>query len=537
MEQKYAEQIVLDCLQPIYGFVLKKTRTTEDAKDLTQEIVLKSYRALLGTSPEDPVAFMWRIARNELANYYRSKSRSSIGIPIDDISETLESADEDIADLISMQESCWRIQREIAYLSKLQQTIIIAYYYDGKKVSEIAKDMKISDGTVKWHLFEARSNLKKGMETMRKSSDLKFNPIKFSIMGVNGSAGTMGGTNNFLRSTLSQNISYAVYYEAKTITQIADDLGVSPVYIESEAEFLEEYGFLTKTKNKYLTNFIIEEGSEEILRVQDEMYTKAAHLISFELFEELINNELLNSPSLYFPDNDKNFLAWGLLLYLLAWSNDSGEDKIKFDEVATIRPDGGKYIAYAGIESNTLKQKYFDSILKWCGPMWNEDDNILLWQINSEWSTRDNGFNEYQNNARRDMKLLHRFTSKEQLSKDEYAHLAQRGYIRGFGGDFEPAVIWLKNKEIKDKLLDLSFKLKQKHAPALSELKEKFIRVNLADTPKQVQKMKAFGMQYIFHADGWFLLYTVKELLAAGKLQLPTEEQSRSLSTIIMTVK
>ena len=40
MEQKHAEQIVLDCLQPIYGFVLKKTKTTEDAEDLTQEIVL-----------------------------------------------------------------------------------------------------------------------------------------------------------------------------------------------------------------------------------------------------------------------------------------------------------------------------------------------------------------------------------------------------------------------------------------------------------------------------------------------------------------
>ena len=536
MEQKHAEKIILDCLQPIYGFVLKKTRTMEDAEDLSQEIALKSYRALLGGSPEDPTAFVWRVARNELANYYRSKARSSIGIPIDDLSETLESEDEDIADVISARESCGRIQREIAYLSKLQRAIIIAYYYDGKKVGEIAKDMQISDGTVKWHLFEARSNLKKGMETMRKSSDLKFNPIIFSIMGVNGSTGTMGGTSKFLRSTLSQNISYAVYHEAKTVAQIADDLGVSPVYVESEAEFLEEYGFLTKTGNKYLTNFIIEEGSEEILRVQDEMYTNAARLISFELLEELKNSSLLNSPSLYFPDGDKNFLVWGLLLYLLAWSNDGGEGKIKFDEVATLRPDGGKYIAYAGVASG-LKQKYFDSILKWCGPMWNEDDNILLWQIDSEWSARDNNFNEYQNAARRDMKLLHRFTSGEQLSKDEYAHLAQRGYIRGSGGNFELAVIWLKDKEIKDKLLDLSLELKRKHAPALAELKEKFIAINLADTPKQVHKMKAFGMQYIFHADGWFLLYTVKELLVSGKLQLPTEEQRRSLSTVIMTGK
>ena len=59
---------------------------------------------------------------------------------------------------------------------------------------------------------------------------------------------------------------------------------------------------------------------------------------------------------------------------------------------------------------------------------------------------------------------------------------------------------------------------------------KKFLALKYAEVKEQ-------GMQYIFHADGWFLLYTVKELLVSGKLQLPTEEQRRSLSTVIMTGK
>ena len=57
-------------------------------------------------------------------------------------------------------------------------------------VAEIAEEMDIPVGTVKWHLFEAKKELKRGMDTMRKTSELKFNPINFTSVGINGSIGT-----------------------------------------------------------------------------------------------------------------------------------------------------------------------------------------------------------------------------------------------------------------------------------------------------------------------------------------------------------
>ena len=82
----------------------------------------------------------------------------------------------------------------------------------------------------------------------------QFSPVAFSRMGFCGSAGSMGGTSAFFRSALTQNIAYCVYREAKTINEIAEALGVSPVYVESEVEFLEEYGYLLKRGEKYLAN-------------------------------------------------------------------------------------------------------------------------------------------------------------------------------------------------------------------------------------------------------------------------------------------
>ncbi len=540
MDRTKAEEIVRQYLDKFYGFALKRTSSTHDAEDLAQEITLNCFRALLVSDPENIPAFMWRIARNALSNYYRGRARSGVVVPIDDFSEVLSSG-EDVSEMVAHKDSLRRLQTGIAYLSKVQRRVIILHYYEGRGVREISELLDIPSGTVKWHLFEARSNLEKGMERinrmnrMNNMSELKFNPVKFSLMGLSGSVGTMGGTANFFRSTFAQNIAYAVYREAKTIGEIADCLGVSPVYVESEAEFLEEYGFLTKKGERYLANLIIDEARDEIILLHEEMYTRAARLISNELFDELIVSDLLSSPSLYYPGKDKNFLAWGLLLYMLAQGRSDGVDRIKFEEVYTIRPDGAKNIAYAGIENRGVrKQKYFDSIKKWSGPMWNGNKDILLWQINSEWSGRDLSIDDYSKTIERDLKLLYRFTSGEKLSMDEYAFMTQKGYIRGKKGDFELAVIWLKDNEIKRQFQSLSAKVKDKHKRELEGMKENYIRAVLSDTPKQVQKMQAYGMQHIFCSDGWFLLYTVKELLENGRLKLPEEADRISISTLIM---
>lgn len=535
------EQIITEYLKKLYVFALRKTANLQDAEDLTQEIALKLYSSLPVSDIDNVNAFIWRVAHNALVNYYRGKARCSVGICIDEFDD-IPSDDDDPADSFIKAETLRKLQSEIAYLSKMQRKIVILYYYEGKKQEEIAEMLSVPVGTVKWHLFEARKEMKKGMERMRTASELKFNPIKFTIMGFSGSVGTMGGTANFFRSVLSQNIAYCTYHEAKTINEIADCLGVSPVYVESEADFLEEYGFLIKKGDKYLTNMIIDEpdgNSFEITRLQEELYSKAAKLISNDLFDELMSNELLKSDKIYYPDGDKNFLAWGLLLYLLAWESYGIEERIKFEDVATIRKDGGRNIAVAGFEDvNGPEQKYLNNMKQWFGPLWNGlsngQENIMLWKINSEWSSREVSMDDYSKDIERDLRLLYRFIHGEALSKDEYAYMVQKGYIRGAGGDFELAVIWMKDEIIKQQLLELCNKIRVKYKKELDPLKEQYCKLIIESKPKQVQKMQAYGLQHILYSDCWFLLYSVKELLENGRLRLPKDEQRLSLSTLIM---
>ena len=258
MNRQTAENIISEFLSPIFGFALKRCRSIQDAEDLSQDIVLKAFRTLLLRDDiRDPAKFIWTIAHNMLSNYYRDASRSMIGVPLEDIADIL--SDPDAApDREDPDEAIYRLQKEIAYLSSLQRKIVIAYYFENRKQAEIAEMLSIPIGTVKWHLFEAKKELKRGMDNMRKTSELNFNPIKFHSYGINGSMGTKS-PEEFFRSALTQNICYCVRNSAKTIHEIADDLGVSPVYVETEVEFLEKYGFLQAQKDTYIVNFIISE--------------------------------------------------------------------------------------------------------------------------------------------------------------------------------------------------------------------------------------------------------------------------------------
>ncbi len=543
MNRTDAEKRTTEYLKPVFGFALKKCRSIEDAEDLSQEIMSKVYVALIKRDDIENVSnFIWTVAHNCLSNYYRDNKHSFTGVPIDDIEDYLFDDKPSAESLLVEREEISKLYSEIAYLSKLQRRIVIMYYYENKKQEQISKKLNIPVGTVKWHLFEAKKELKRGMEIMREPSELKFNPKKFEMCSFSGKIGTKGDISNFLRSAISQNIVYTVRNEAKSINEIADELGVSPVYVESEAEYLEEYGFLFKHKNKYLCNILILEPTKEINRLHDEMYLKAAKIFANELYDELTKSDLLDECVLggYNDTRDKNFLMWALVPFIAAFSGENTLDKsIAFSDVYTIRPDGGKNICYATVSASDVKPPmYNEEMKKFKGPFWNGlTDKITLWTVDSEWS--DNRIEEnYQLSVVRDLTLLNNYLNDVILSEDDYAYLSEKGYISVSGKPdeiFRTAlrIVYIKDEESRKKLLSVGDKIKEKYKDEFEKLKEPYINAVIQDTPKHLRKMRMYSLQYIFYSDAWFILHCLKELVNNGKLTLPTEKQKQSLMTVL----
>ena len=136
-----------------------------------------------------------------------------------------------------------------------------------------------------------------------------------------------------------------------------------------------------------------------------------------------------------------------------------------------------------------------------------------------------------------DLMLLKQWVNDTELSVAEYVRLAERGYISMLNknGDTKiiTQVVTLENPDIKASLLAIGGKIKEKHWEELCRLKDKFIDAILAKTPPHLHKARIYGLQHIFFADPWFIIYVLKHLTGNGKLKLPTNEQKKMLMTVI----
>lgn len=552
MNRQDAERVLTEYLNPIFGFALKRCKSIQDAEDLSQEIALKAFRAL--TVKEDIAdvgKFIWTVAHNALSNYYRDTAKSIVGVSVDEAAYLTAESDFEAGD--GRDEALRRLCSEIAYLSKTQRRIVIAYYFENKKQADISRELGIPLGTIKWHLFEAKKELKRGMYAMRKASELKFNPVKFESYGLVGSAG-LKQIGEFLRSPLSQNICYCVRDEAKTVGEIADDLGVSPVYVESEAEFLEEYGLLKMQKGRYISNFIITEPTNELLAIQNKVYRRAAELFANDLYDALAADGILRDTGIECAQSDgdvsltedaradDNFILWSLIPYIAAFSGEKlMKETVSFEEAATIRPDGAYNIVNASVAPcDLVLPDGYVNMENWFGPMWQGGKTHILWQADSDWSEKRAAANlANPKEADRVISLFERERESEEcLSKDEYAWLCERGYVKtngGRDGNFKSAwqVVVLANREIRDRLIAVGDRIKEKYKDEFDALKESYVKAVLKEVPEHVRKMQEYELQFVFHADGCFLCHCMNALLESGKLKEPTENQRKALMTVI----
>ncbi len=541
MKKHQAEKVITEHLKVIYGFALKHCKSLQDAEDLSQDIAIRVYKFLLLHNDIENISnLIWTISHNTLCNYYRNSKNYYANTPIYEIADTLADTKTDIESEYIVQESIAKMQSEIAYLSKMQRKIIIAYYYDNKKQSDIANELDIPIGTVKWHLFEAKNELKRGMEKMRNSSELKFNPIKFLRYGFSGNISNDSYTH--FKTALSQNIIYSVWKEAKTINNIADDLGVSPVYIESEVDLLLDYGFLTKKDNKILCSILLDEPTDEIIKMTDEMYIKASEDFPEDLFNELYKSDVWDRIYGGCFDNDKsdrNFIMWALLPYIISFSGENLITKeVSFDDVAVYRPDGSRNICTATVvnpqnETDKLNECYNEFF----GPWMNKNDSLTICRTDTRWSGKRIDTNNV-NQIDRDMQLLQNYLNDILLTDEEYAYLSERGYLRCSGkidrlfkSEFQCVYF---NSETKNELISIGDRMKEKYRNLFDTLKKSYSNKILSDTPKHLQKVQRYFLQYLFYSDASFTNQCLKQLVRTEKLLPPSKEQKKALHTIII---
>ncbi len=456
MEKTIADKKIFEYKDKIFGFAMEKMRNINQAEELASDIIYEVYRSFLRADSIDNCdGYVYRIARNVWAQYIHKleTGRRFESIQEGMLASPVEEEDDGMAEVL---------RREIGYLSKRQRIIIYMHYYEKLSVAEIADRLNLSPGTVKWHLSDARTKLKVGMDMERNEQNLEVNPIKFVSMGHGGHAGESGDTHDMFDTRLKQNIAWACYHQPRTLEEIAREVGVPQVYVADNLEKLVDFAYIDRldsSKNpKYQTNMVLTD-----LRLPDDgrgqMFDDAANILCEkyipEIFEEFERNP--DHWGMTCDGDDINFLKYhvAMMAILSLEFTDTGEE---FKKISVKRPDGGDFIAFASVEDDKSKKYNREDNPYWvCGYMersefcekeeecrQHREDAFASISLDCRFADRSG---DWRNNLESDWESLAKFINKgkDSLRAEEYKCLCDKGYL--YQDRVQPVVVRTTCKE------------------------------------------------------------------------------------------
>ena len=418
--KEFADRVIVEYMEKIYGFALSKMVNIDHAEELSARIIFEVYKALLKKGYVENVnSYIYRISHNVYSRYIAEEMKNK------SLSQKEYQAPCEYD--LEKDEVCAQIRRRVAYLSQTQRKITVMHYYDLMKLSEIAEKLDLPLSTVKWHIQEARNQIKNDL-VEKKENSINQKYIEFSHMMNYGYLGLSNITMPFyFTSKITQNVAYSAYKKPKTAVEIANDITVPTAFVEDIIDDLVDNGFMKKMPyHKYLTNIYITDSGKKIAEKLKEIATKYAEIVcdmyipllfdvgnafmrsvsalagnlppilSHECRERFGTERItafLTNKKIYSPKNDFNFLMWSIVSFA-CWKKLNYIDS-HYDELHKFmikRKDGGNYIAMASIanESNsddksmellTIKDLYPFTTWQFLTKFDQKSENLADWKF------------------------------------------------------------------------------------------------------------------------------------------------------------
>ncbi|MBQ7715157.1 MAG: RNA polymerase sigma factor [Clostridia bacterium] len=256
---KLRDLYVSEYLEKLFYFCLKKTGDISEAEDLASDISLDILSAIeKGTEIENFPAWVWRIARNRYSSWVAEKSLRRGSFYPDDVSEYDVPSDECLEDSLTHNEDLKLLRRELAFIASEYREMIVAYYIKQKRISEIAKNLSIPEGTVKTKLYRARKILKEGLKMAREFGKRSYDPESIYFVANGYQPSHLAHPWKAVERKIPVNILCEANNNPSTAEELSIALGIALPYMEDEIALLEQATLLKKLDDgRYITSFFI----------------------------------------------------------------------------------------------------------------------------------------------------------------------------------------------------------------------------------------------------------------------------------------
>lgn len=530
MEKQLADQAMEEYFHKIYGYAVKKTYSLEEAEELCAEMIKEVYLSFLRSKELINVeGYVWRICENTFAKYVTSKKKKQ-GISLDGI--ILPYYDE--YDLGESEEELRNLRREVAFLTQKRRQIVYSFYYLEKSILQIAEEMGISEGTVKWHLNKARNDLKEGFGMERKIGKLGLSPVEAIDIGHDGS----GGPEKILKERLNLNIVYSVYEMPRTLDEIAEELGMTPVFLEDKIATLEGQGFIVKTSGNRYTTYV--KFSPRKISLE-----KGVNIIQVKakIAEDLLNNyiskireTIANYQDIYIPYGNRELFEAAVIFYAI---DEKCGISIQRDlEKYRIRtPEGCDFIPYVVLKPEIEDPEFISTLPEankdyaCCGSM-NRGSmkypSVYSWAVDSRFCDRT-GF--WENNHTTDYEALYEVMTgaitDNASNADKFNRLRKRRFLTE-DGKINIMIIKEESSKFLSRIPELDRSIKDQYAGYALEQAIQISKMY----PPQMQDLVVY--QFVRNFIGSQVAMMVMDKLYDNGTFKPLTEQERVSSQLLM---
>lgn len=166
------DELVVRFSPRLYGLIYNMTASHEDTNDLLQEVFAKAYRSIRGFQGKSSFyTWMHTIAVNMSINFLKKRNRRRT-MSLDDIDNGIlndpdfisATSNGDPSHSANLSELQKKLNESMLKLSHEHRAVVTMFDIQGMPHAEIAKILKISEGTVRSRLFYAHKQLQNHLQ-------------------------------------------------------------------------------------------------------------------------------------------------------------------------------------------------------------------------------------------------------------------------------------------------------------------------------------------------------------------------------------
>lgn len=163
-------------VKTIYRFIYFKVNSREEAEDLTSETFLKAWDYISKSNKANQVrnlrAFFYQVASNLVIDFYRKKAMFPVAMSSFESDMDVLDDKESYADKIEKDLEITEVRKALKKIPENYADIVIWYYLDDLKISEISQIIEKSEGAVRVLIHRSLKALKKELEKIEKEKKL-----------------------------------------------------------------------------------------------------------------------------------------------------------------------------------------------------------------------------------------------------------------------------------------------------------------------------------------------------------------------------